>query len=127
MAWFNSSQDNLPFLSLPVSTSADVALQVFVNMNTNSKPLSMFDLTVAKVESVAKASLHALQERTEAEHVELTHYGDLSWTLLTAAALMPNKMPNRGGVAAMVIRHAAPNAYRQQGRPRKRRSVARSG
>lgn len=92
---------NLPFLSLPVSTSADVALQVFVNMNTNSKPLSMYDLTVAKVESVAKASLHALQEKTEAAHVELTHYGELSWTLLTTAALMQNKMPNRGGVAAM--------------------------
>ncbi len=92
---------NLPFLSLPVSTDADVALQVFVNMNTNSKPLSMYHLTVAKVESVAKASLHALQEKTEAEHVELTHYGDLSWILLTTAALMQNKMPNRGGVAAM--------------------------
>jgi len=92
---------NLPFLSLPVNTSADVALQVFVNMNTNSKPLSMYDLTVAKVESVAKASLHALQEKTEAEHVELTHYGDLSWTLLTTAALMQNKMPNKSGVAAM--------------------------
>lgn len=92
---------NLPFLSLPVNTSADVALQVFVNMNTNSKPLSMYDLTVAKVESVAKASLHALQEKTEAEHVELTHYGDLSWTLLTTAALMQNKMPNKGGVVAM--------------------------
>lgn len=92
---------NLSFLSLPVNTSADVALQVFVNMNTNSKPLSMYDLTVAKVESVAKASLHALQEKTEAEHVELTHYGDLSWTLLTTAALMQNKMPNKGGVVAM--------------------------
>jgi len=92
---------NLPFLSLPVNTSADVALQVFVNMNTNSKPLSMFDITVAKVESVAKASLHALQEKTEAEHVELTHYGDLSWTLLTTAALMQNKMPNKGGIDAM--------------------------
>ena len=94
---------NLPYLSLPVSTSADVALQVFVNMNTNSKPLSMYDLTVAKVESVAKASLHALQEKTEAAHVELTHYGDLSWTLLTTAALMQGKMPNKGGVAAMDV------------------------
>jgi hypothetical protein len=92
---------NLPFLSLPVGTSADVALQVFVNMNTNSKPLSMYDLTVAKVESVAKASLHALQEQTEARHVELTHYGDLSWTLLTTAALMQGKTPNRSGVASM--------------------------
>lgn len=92
---------NLPFLSLPVSTSADVALKVFVNMNTNSKPLSMYDLTVAKVESAAGKSLHELQEKTEAAHVELTHYGDLSLTLLTTAALMQNKMPNQGGVNAM--------------------------
>ena len=92
---------NLPFLSLPVSTSADVALQVFVNMNTNSKPLSMYDLTVAKAESKAGASLHALQEQTEERHVELTHYGDLSLTLLTTAALMQGKMPNKTGVSAM--------------------------
>lgn len=92
---------NLPYLSLPVSTSADVALQVFVNMNTNSKPLSMYDLTVAKVEGAAGASLHDLQSKTEAAHVELTHYGDLSWTLLTTAALMQNRMPNKGGVATM--------------------------
>lgn len=92
---------NLPYLSLPASTSADVALQVFVNMNTNSKPLSMYDLTVAKVESAAGASLHAMQEKTEAAHVELTNYGDISWTLLTTAALMQNKIPNNTGVAAM--------------------------
>lgn len=92
---------NLPFLSLPVSTSADVALQVFVNMNTNSKPLSMYDLTVAKAEGVAGASLHTLQEQTEAKYVELTHYGDISWTLLTTAALMQGKMPNKGGVGTM--------------------------
>lgn len=92
---------NLPFLSLPVSTSADVALRVFVNMNTNSKPLTMYDLTVAKVESSAGASLHALQEATEGRHVELTHYGDLSWTLLTTAALMQGKAPNKSGVGSM--------------------------
>lgn len=92
---------NLPFLSLPVSTSADVALQVFVNMNTNSKPLTMYDLTVAKVESTAGASLHALQEKTEERHVELTHYGELSGTLLTTAALMQGKIPNGTGVGAM--------------------------
>lgn len=92
---------NLPFLALPVSTSADVALQVFVNMNTNSKPLTMYDLTVAKVESTEGASLHALHEKTEERHVELTHYGDLSWTLLTTAALMQGKIPNKSGVGAM--------------------------
>jgi len=92
---------NLPFLSLPVTTSADVALQVFVNMNTNSKPLSMYDLTVAKAESEVGASLHALQEATDAKYVELTHYGDTSWILLTTAALLQGKMPNRGGVDGM--------------------------
>jgi hypothetical protein len=92
---------NLPYLSLPVTTNADVALQVFVNMNTNSKPLTMYDLTVAKAESVAGASLHELQERTEADHIELTHYGDISWTLLTTAALIQGKNPNKGGVGSM--------------------------
>lgn len=91
---------NLPFLALPVSTDADVALKVFVNMNTNSKPLSMYDLTVAKVESAAGASLHAMQEQLEAKHVELIHYGDLSSPLLLTAALMQGQMPNEGGVKA---------------------------
>lgn len=91
---------NLPYLALPVTTDADVALQVFVNMNTNSKPLSMYDLTVAKVESAAGASLHQLQEQIEAHHVSLTHYGDLSSPLLLTAALMQNQMPNQGGVSA---------------------------
>lgn len=94
--WFN-----LPFLALPASTTPDVALQVFVNMNTNSKPLSMYDLTVAKVEGSAGASLHELQEQTVERHVQLTHYGDPSWTLLTTAALMQGRMPNKGGVADM--------------------------
>lgn len=31
---------NLPYLALPSSTSEDVVLDVFVNMNTNGKPLS---------------------------------------------------------------------------------------
>jgi hypothetical protein len=92
---------NLPFLSLPVTTSADVALKVFVNMNTNSKPLSMYDLTVAKVEGKAGRSLHQLQQKTEDTHVELTHYGDLSYAILNTAALIQGKMPNRTGIAAL--------------------------
>lgn len=95
---------NLPFLSLPVSTSPDVALKVFVNMNTNSKPLSMYDLTVAKVESSAGESLHALQEQTEARHVQLSHFGDVSWTLLTTAALIQGRNPNNSGVGSLDMR-----------------------
>lgn len=89
---------NLPYLALPAGTDADVALKVFVNMNTNSKPLSLFDLTVAKVEEEAGASLHDLQEQLEQAHPEATRYGDLSWPLLQVAALLQAQVPNQSGV-----------------------------
>lgn len=92
---------NLPYLSLPATTDADVALRVFVNMNTNSKPLSMFDLTVAKVEEEANASLHDLQEGLEARHPQVTRYGDLSWILLQVAAMIQGQVPNKSGINAL--------------------------
>ena len=42
---------NLPYLALPSSTSEDVVLDVFVNMNTNGKPLSQYDIIAAQLES----------------------------------------------------------------------------
>lgn len=92
---------NLPYLSLPATTDADVALRVFVNMNTNSKPLSMFDLTVAKVEEEANASLHDLQEGLETRHPQVTRYGDLSWILLQVAAMIQGQVPNKSGINAL--------------------------
>lgn len=92
---------NLPFLALPAGTEADVALKVFVNMNTNSKPLSMFDLTVAKVEEEVGASLHELQEKLEEAHPEITRYGDVSYSLLQIGALLQDKNPNQTGISAM--------------------------
>lgn len=92
---------NLPLLALPATTDADVALQVFVNMNTNSKPLSMYDLTVAKVEGETGASLHERQEHLESTYPRVNHYGDLSWPILQTAALMQGLVPNRSGVGAM--------------------------
>jgi hypothetical protein len=92
---------NLPYLALPATTDADVALRVFVNMNTNSKPLSMFDLTVAKVEEEAGTSLHELQEHLEATHPEVTYYGDLASPLLQVGALLQGEEPNQSGIARM--------------------------
>lgn len=92
---------NLPYLALPATTEADVALRVFVNMNTNSKPLSMFDLTVAKVEEEAGASLHSLQEKLEEAHPQTTYYGDLSWPLLQVAALLQGMVPNQNGIGGL--------------------------
>jgi hypothetical protein len=92
---------NLPYLALPTTTEADVALRVFVNMNTNSKPLSIFDLTVAKVEEEAGASLHELQEKLEEMHPQVTYYGDLASPLLQVGALLQGLVPNKTGISSM--------------------------
>jgi len=51
---------NLPFLSLPVTTKKETALDVFVKMNTSAAPLSTYDIVVAQVEAGMGESLHEL-------------------------------------------------------------------
>src|SRR5208282_5298436 len=51
---------NLPFLSLPVTTNKQTALDVFVKMNTSAAPLSTYDIVVAQVEAGMGKSLHDL-------------------------------------------------------------------
>jgi hypothetical protein len=92
---------NLPFLSLPTSTPKETALRVFINMNTNSKPLSLYDIIVAEVESVRGESLHDLQENLEQLQPNSKYYEDLSQLLLTTSALLQNKLPNERGMVEM--------------------------
>ena len=63
---------NLPFLSLPSDTPKEVALDVFVKMNTSAQPLSTYDIVVAQVEANTGFSLHELVEelRREAPRLE---------------------------------------------------------
>lgn len=92
---------NLPYLSLPPDTSKDVALQVFINMNTNSKPLSLYDIIVAEVESVAGRSLHDLETALVAKHPKAERYGDVSDLILSVSALLQDKLPNARGMVEM--------------------------
>ena len=55
---------NLPFLSLPVSTPKETALDVFIKMNTSATPLSTYDIVVAQVEASMGTSLHDLVANT---------------------------------------------------------------
>lgn len=89
---------NLPFLSLASNTPKDVALNVFINMNTNSKPLSQYDIIVAEIEGVKDTSLHELQEQLNVGHPSVQRYFDLSFLILNTSALMQEKVPNRVGV-----------------------------
>lgn len=92
---------NLPYLSLPATTRKDVALQVFINMNTNSKPLSPYDIIVAEVESVKERSLHDLQSDLDARYPKIKQYYKLPELILYTSALLQDKLPNRRGALDM--------------------------
>lgn len=91
------SNYNLPYLSLPSQTDKSVALNVFINMNTNSKPLSTFDIIVAEVESVMEQSLHDLQDALDEKDPNIARYSGLSDMILTTSALLQNALPNQRG------------------------------
>ncbi|MDQ6957812.1 MAG: DUF262 domain-containing protein [Mariprofundaceae bacterium] len=88
---------NLPYLSLPPQTDKSVALNVFINMNTNSKPLSVYDIIVAEVESVMGKSLHDLQDALAAKDPNPSRYSELSGIILNTSALLQGKLPNQSG------------------------------
>ena len=95
------SNYNLPFLSLPSTTDKSTALNVFINMNTNSKPLSTYDIIVAEVESVMGKSLHDLQEALDQDDPNVSRYEDLSNMIMTTSALLQSQLPNQRGAWEM--------------------------
>ncbi len=92
------SEFNLPFLALPVGTKREVALDVFVKMNTSLVRLSTFDIIVAQLEAETGQSLHDLVQEILQEMPHLSDYhnspGDL---VLSIAALRQNRVPNQTG------------------------------
>ncbi|MCK9275043.1 MAG: hypothetical protein M0P57_08130 [Syntrophales bacterium] len=88
---------NLPYLSLSPHTEKSVALSVFINMNTNSKPLSTYDIIVAEVENVMGRSLHDLQDELDEKDPNIGRYSELSDMILTTSALLQNALPNQRG------------------------------
>jgi hypothetical protein len=88
---------NLPYLSLPSQTEKSIALDVFIKMNTNSKPLSQFEVIVAEVEDVMGGSLHDLQDELSKKHPDIERYWELSDLILTTSALLQDALPNQRG------------------------------
>jgi hypothetical protein len=91
-------QFNLPFLALPVGTRRDVALDVFVKMNTSMAKLTAFDIIVAQTEETTGQSLHDLVKGTIHSCPELIAYDETPEdTLLSAASLLQDRVPNQTG------------------------------
>lgn len=88
---------NLPYLRLPATTSKDTALSVFVNMNTNAKPLSAYDIVVAELEGVTGERLKEMEAQLNNELPRLAHYLDLDNAVLQTSALLQGKLPNQRG------------------------------
>lgn len=91
------SNYNLPYLSLPPQTEKTVALKVFINMNTNSKPLTVYEIIVAEVESIMGKSLHDLLDSLNESNPDVARYSDLSSMILNTSALLQDALPNERG------------------------------
>lgn len=100
---------NLPYLSLPHHTDKTVALNVFINMNTNSKPLSTYDIIVAEVENVMEQSVHDLENELNGKYPEIVRYSPLSDQILTTSALLQDQLPNQRGAWDMDKRRMVEN------------------
>ncbi len=92
---------NLPYLRLPASTSKETALSVFVNMNTNAKPLSPYDIVVAELEGATGRRLKEMEVGLVAELPRLGRYLDPSNAVLQTSALLQGKVPDQRGFFEM--------------------------
>lgn len=86
---------NIPFLSLPVATGKEIALDVFINMNTSATPLSAYDIVVAQVEAGMGESLHDLVANTKKSCPDIERYYEPEELVLAAGALLQGRVPSR--------------------------------
>lgn len=84
---------NMPYLSLPVATSKDIALDVFIKMNTSAAPLSTYDVVVAQVEAALGQSLHELVGACREACPGIVAYYEPEDLVLYASALLQGKPP----------------------------------
>jgi hypothetical protein len=86
---------NVPFLSLPVGTPRETALDVFINMNTSAVRLTSYDIVVAQYEAANDKSLHDDLEGLASAVPRLHHYRDPEDLLLDIAALREDRTPSQ--------------------------------
>ena len=84
---------NMPYLSLPVTTSKETALDVFIKMNTSAAPLSTYDIVVAQVEAALGQSLHELVGACREACPGIVSYYEPEDLVLYASALLQDKPP----------------------------------
>ena len=84
---------NLPFLSLPIGTNKETALDVFIKMNTSAAQLTTYDIVVAQVEAGMGQSLHELVAATRKSCPAIAAYYLPEDLALSASALLQDSVP----------------------------------
>jgi len=84
---------NLPFLSLPVTTPKETALDVFIKTNTGGEQLTVFDIIVAQIEASEGKSLHDLISEMRADCPLIAEYYSLYDLVLSTGALLQGRPP----------------------------------
>jgi hypothetical protein len=95
---------NLPYLALPSTTAREVALDVFVKMNTSSVKLTTYDIVVALVEDETGRSLHDHVAALSEACPRAQEYADLPGLILDVAALRQDRSPTQVGYKALDYR-----------------------
>ncbi len=93
----NVREFNLPYLALPAKTPKEVALDVFIKMNTSSVKLSTYDIVVALVEDETGKSLHEHVDALAAAVPRAAEYADLPGLVLDVVALRQDRVPSQAG------------------------------
>jgi len=88
---------NLPYLALPADTPKEVALDVFIKMNTSSVRLSIYDIVVALVEEETGKSLHDHVDALKQAVPRAEQYADLPNLVLDVVALHQDRIPSQAG------------------------------
>jgi len=83
----------IPYLELPIGTDREIALDVFIQMNTSGTALKDFDIVVAQLESAAGRSLHEMMEELHADIPSLKNYRKPEDLALSVAALLMDRPP----------------------------------
>lgn len=86
---------NIPFLSLPPRTPKDVALDVFIKLNTSLVRLTPYDIVVAQVEAATGQSLPDLVAQLHASVPDVEAYTDPSELILAVSALRQDHAPTQ--------------------------------
>lgn len=91
---------NLPYLSLPVTTAKETALDVFLKMNTSAAPLTTYDIVVAQVEAGLGKSLHDFVADLKEACPEIEAYYLPEDLILYAGALLQERPPTNSSYLA---------------------------